>query len=267
MSLSLTLGLLRQFDVLDYNADGGLQYNEFSDYAGDYPKTQRIFDAMDSNKDRVVTYTEILDTIHALEQQTTEGTEDTPIGNPEGRVPTPYSDTEVPPGTQTQPNSAGAQPTPPLSVSESGVSDSDTLGGHQTTGDEPDSNTTQSGTGETTTTTSTGNDMPQSETVNGPPQSDSASAPPALTPPESDGVSAPSESDGVSAPSESDGNSGSERKTGPTSNEGEAPLDREHEDKSYEEKEGALETLRGIVVKNWFQTFTWQVPLTEFPIL
>ena len=221
---SISLGLLGRFSLLDVDGDNALEYYEFSEYSGDTPTAQHIFHAMDSDGDDLVTYSEIVDTIRVLEQQSTEGTEDVPVGNhPEDRVTTPYTDQDViPPGTQTQP----AEPTP-LSVSENGPPGAGD-GGPQTTDTDHDTTGTvgpaSGADGATTTTTS-----PDMATTG------------ASSSPESDGT--------VSEADESMSDSGSEGKT----DEGEAGKtvageDEEKSDEEMKKKEGALETLTGIVI-------------------
>ena len=210
---SISLGLLGQFHALDDDGDKALEYYEFSKYSGDTPTAQRIFHAMDSDGDDLVTYREIMDTIHTLEQQSTEGTEDVPVGNhPEEHVTTPYTDQDViPPGTQTQP----AEPTP-LGVSENGPPGGD--GGPRTTDTDHDTTGTvgpTSGAAGGATTTTTSPDM----APNG-----------ASSSPESD--------DGTVSMSDSGSEEAGETVVG------------EDEEKSVEEmkkKEGALVTLTGIV--------------------
>ena len=168
---------------------------------------------MDSDGDDLVTYREIMDTIHTLEQQSTEGTEDVPVGNhPEEHVTTPYTDQDViPPGTQTQP----AEPTP-LGVSENRPPGGD--GGPRTTDTDHDTTGTvgpTSGAAGGATTTTTSPDM----APNG-----------ASSSPESD--------DGTVSMSDSGSEEAGETVAG------------EDEEESVEEmkkKEGALVTLTGIV--------------------
>jgi Ca2+-binding EF-hand superfamily protein len=216
-------GLLGKFFALDDDGDNALKYYEFSKYSGNTPTAGRIFHAMDSDRDGLVTYSEIMDTIHILEQQSTEGTEDVPVGNhPEEHVTTPYTDQDViPPGTQTQP----AEPTP-LGVSENGPPGGD--GGPRTTDTDHDTTGTvgpTSGAAGGATTTTTSPDM----APNG-----------ASSSPESD--------DGtVSEADESTSDSGSEGKT----NEGEAGEtvageDEEKSDEQMKKEEGALVTLTAI---------------------
>lgn len=78
LSLYTIAELLVQFFTLDSNVDDALDYFEFSVFAGDTDSSQRIFFTMDSDHNSLLTYQEISDAIVMLEQQTTEGTEDTP---------------------------------------------------------------------------------------------------------------------------------------------------------------------------------------------
>ena len=106
------LDLLGQFQLLDTDDDDALEYNEFATFSGDTVTTQQIFEAIDSDKDSRITYDEILDTIHILERQTTEATEDIPVDNSENHATSPYGEDEGPPDTLTQP-SEGVEPTGP----------------------------------------------------------------------------------------------------------------------------------------------------------
>ena len=215
---SISLGLLGQFHALDDDGDKALEYYEFSGYSGDTPTAQRIFHAMDSDGDDLVTYREIMDTIHTLEQQSTEGTEDVPVGNhPEEHVTTPYTDQDViPPGTQTQP----AEPTP-LGVSENRPPGGD--GGPRTTDTDHDTTGTVgpiSGAAGGAATTTTSPDMAHNGASSSPKSDDGT----------------------VSEADESISDSGSEE-----AGETVAGEDEEESVEEMKKKEGALVTLTGIV--------------------
>lgn len=208
--------MLGQFHLLDTDHDGTLEYHEFAIFSGDTATTQQIFEAIDSDKDSSITYDEILDTIHVLERQTTEATEDIPVDNSENHATSPYSEDEGPPDTLTQP-SGGVEPT--------GPPDQPTVaqGGPQTTELKQDAVSEESDAGSTAPPTSDTN-------TNGPPP---------LT--EGDATT-----DYDSEVKTGDG----EGRTGETGEVKEGYEDEE----DVKKKEGALKTLTGIVLYMYIYT-------------
>jgi methyl-accepting chemotaxis protein/Ca2+-binding EF-hand superfamily protein len=108
--------LLMQLPMLDSNGDGFLDYSEFAVFAGDTLATQKVFTAIDLNRDMVITGQEIMDTIQVVETQATGGTEDVPSST-EDESTDVYTDDRFP-GTQTEP--ALTEPTAPPGSSEYG---------------------------------------------------------------------------------------------------------------------------------------------------
>ena len=70
-----------QFSSLDMDHNSALSYFEFAVFAGESKASERVFKAMDLDKNHFVTKVEISDAIHMLEAQTTVGTEDIPDEN------------------------------------------------------------------------------------------------------------------------------------------------------------------------------------------
>ena len=160
--MSLILDLLVEFTTLDADGDGALEYDEFSQYAGDTLRSRRVFGAMDTDGDQAITYEEIADTIQMLERQTTEGTEDFPIETEDETTGDRFAvntNEEETPGTPTRPHLL-TEPTPPTTFSESESEDGtlEPAGPQSATGPQTEPDTTTIVKTESDTSTLPGSD-------------------------------------------------------------------------------------------------------------